>query len=153
MDSATAHDIARVLHSGQRTADGRRLIDHVERVAAAVPSEAQAVAFLHDALERTATTSAELSLQGCTPDELGAVLLLTRSADQSYGLHVLQIAYAPGEAGRLARIVKAADLEDHLEEGGRPPSAPPYRWAYRHITIAREWWGEAPPLPAVAAAV
>ena len=48
--------------------------------------------------------------------------------------HILGIAYARGPAGRLARLVKLADLDDHL---ARPWAAgdPPYAWARRHVAV------------------
>jgi Phospholipase_D-nuclease N-terminal len=53
-----------------------------------------------------------------------------------YELYILRVAYAPGAAGRLARVVKLADLDDHL---ARPwhPGDPPYAWARRHVAVAR----------------
>jgi hypothetical protein len=46
---------------------------------------------------------------------------------------VRRIAEAPGPAGRLARIVKLADLDDHLAHASIPPDAPPYAWARKHL--------------------
>jgi hypothetical protein len=44
------------------------------------------------------------------------------------------MAYARGAAGRLARVVKLADLDDHI---ARPwvTGDPPYAWARRHIAV------------------
>ena len=42
-------------------------------------------------------------------------------------------AEAPGAAGRLARIVKIADLDDHLAHATIPSDAPPYAWARKHL--------------------
>ena len=139
MDPRTAHEVARALHGEQVAASGGRVIEHVERVAAAVPPQARVVAFLHDVLERTETTVESPVLQGLSPDELAALRLLTRMPGEPYELYVLRIAYAPGPAGALARTVKAADLDDHLRPDTRPPRRhPPYRWARRHIAIARD---------------
>jgi hypothetical protein len=68
--------------------------------------------------------------------ELAALELLTRQAGESYELYILRIAYAPGAAGRLARVVKLAELDDHV---ARPwdPGDPPYAWARRHIAVGR----------------
>ena len=65
--------------------------------------------------------------------------LVTRAPGESYELHALRIAHAPGPAGRLARAVKRADLQEHLErdEGARFPGAPPYAWALVHIENAQ----------------
>jgi hypothetical protein len=71
---------------------------------------------------------------GLTPLELAALELLTRQAGESYELYILRIAYARGAAGRLARVVKLADLDDHI---ARPWVAgdPPYAWGRRHIAV------------------
>jgi hypothetical protein len=70
------------------------------------------------------------------PTELAALELLTRQAGESYELYILRIAYAPGAAGRLARVVKLADLDDHLARAWEPGD-PPYAWARRHIAVGR----------------
>ena len=85
-------------------------------------------------LEHSTTTTSELCGHGPTPLELAALELLTRQAGESYELYILRIAYARGAAGRLARVVKLADLDDHIV---RPWVAgdPPYAWARRHIAV------------------
>ena len=125
MDADTAGHIAHYSHLGRRTPRGVVRIDHIERVAAAVSEEARAVAFLHDVLEHTDTDGDELLAQGLTDVESAALALLTRGPGESYELHALRIVHAGGPAGRLAREVKLADLEDHLrdaayEQGDRP---------------------------------
>jgi hypothetical protein len=112
------------------------MIEHVERVAAAVARDSQPVAFLRDILEQTPTNVDALRRDGLTELELTALELLTRGPAESYELYVLRIAHAPGAAGRLARTVKLADLEDHLAEPWTP-HGPPYAWARRHILNAR----------------
>jgi hypothetical protein len=136
VDAATARSIAHSSHAGQRTATGATLDEHVERVAAGVPPEARVVAFLHDVLERTETGRDELVSAGLTDVELAAVELLTRRPGESYELYVLRVAHARGPEGRLARMVKMADLDDHLRFP-RPAGAPHYDWARRHIEFAQ----------------
>jgi hypothetical protein len=135
MDAAVARNVAHYSHLQQRDRRGERIVEHVARVVAAVPEEAQALAWLHDVLEQSPTTTAELCGHGLTGVELDALELLTRHAGESYELYILRVAYAPGAAGRLARLVKLADLDDHL---ARPwdPRDPPYAWARRHIAVA-----------------
>jgi hypothetical protein len=140
MDPATARGVAHYSHLGQRTRSGRPLIEHVERVAAAVPAEARTVAFLHDVLEWTPTGIEELRAQGLTALELASLRLLTPSPETDHDVHGLDIAYAEGPEGRLARAVKAAALRDHLDYGS--PEDRSAAWAYRHITIAQRWWGD-----------
>ncbi len=83
---------------------------------------------------RSPATTSELGGQGRTPVELAALELLTRQAGESYELYILRIAYARGAAGRLARLIKLAELDDHI---ARPWVAgdPPYSWARRHIAV------------------
>ena len=134
MDSAVARNVAYYSHVQQRDRHGEPIVEHVARVVAAVPEDAQAVAWLHDVPEHSPTTTAELRGHGLTGVELAALDLLTRQAGESYELYILRIAYAPGAAGRLARVVKLADLDDHV---ARPwdPGDPPYAWARRHIAV------------------
>jgi hypothetical protein len=134
MDPKVARNIAHYSHVERRDARGEPIVEHVARVVAAVPPEARAAAWLHDVLEQSPTTAAELRDQGLSAVELAALHLLTRTAGESYELYVLRIAYAPGAAGRLARTVKLADLDDHIARGW-VPGAPPYEWARRHIAV------------------
>jgi len=78
MDAFAAEDIARRIHAGQRGRGGRPLVEHLERVAAAVPPPARATAWLHDALETTAVAGEELRAAGLDADELDALALLAR---------------------------------------------------------------------------
>lgn len=66
--------------------------------------------------------------------------LLTRRADESYELHVLRIAYAPGPEGRTARLTQLAELDNCI---ARPwsPGDPPYAWARRHIAVGHAQLG------------
>jgi hypothetical protein len=136
MDAAVARNVAHYSHVQQRDRHGAPIVEHVARVVAAVPEEAQTLAWLHDVLEHSPTTTAELRGHGLTRVELAVLELLTRQAGESYELYILRIAYAPGAAGRLARVVKLADLDDHV---ARPwyPGDPPYAWARRHIAVGR----------------
>jgi hypothetical protein len=138
MDPSVAQRIARGSHGAQRDRFGELVIDHVERVAAAVPADARTTALLHDVLERTNVSVDDLRRGGLTSTELAAVLLLTRAPDESFELQVLTIEHTPGPAGRLARCVKLADLDDHLARELAPADAPAYAWARRHIARGRE---------------
>jgi hypothetical protein len=132
VDQAVATSAARDSHVHQRDRRGVPIVEHLARVVAAVPAEAQPLAWLHDVLEHSPTTS-ELCGQRLTPLELAALDLLTRRDDESYELYILRVAYARGAAGRLARVVKLADLEDHM---ARP---------WKSITEGE--WGPRPPPP------
>ena len=124
MDPAGAQDLAERLHQGQRDGAGAPLIDHVRRVAWAVPPDARVVAWLHEVLEYTAISELELLREGLSAGELRALRLLTRdrdsSSDTDYLAHVEMIARARGDGARIAQVVKRADLEDRLRNPRRP---------------------------------
>src|SRR3954471_2563991 len=137
MEPAVARNIAHYSHGYERDRFGELVVEHVARVAAAVPQGAEVTAWLHDVLEGSDTSPAELRHVGLTAVELAALELLTRAPTEVYELYVLRIAHAPGEEGRLARSVKLADLDDHLTHRQPPDGAPPYAWARRHISSAQ----------------
>jgi hypothetical protein len=136
MEAAVAREIAFYSHYGERTGSGELMLQHVERVAAAVPPGAQVVAWLHDVLEHSTTDVGELIGRGLTETEREALDLLTCAPGESFELHALRIAYAPGPAGTVARAVKLADLDDHLAHDLPSTTAPPRAWARRHMQIA-----------------
>jgi hypothetical protein len=138
MKQAAAHQLARTSHAGQRSRFGEPIIEHVARVATAVPVAARPAAWLHDLIELCPITQGELRRQGLTDDELAALALLTHAPDDSYETYVGRIADAPGPAGDLARVVKLADLDDHLAHSMFPPDAPPYAWARRRL-LTGQW--------------
>lgn len=146
MDTTDARGIALAAHYQSRNGHGELIIEHVARVAAAVPPEARKVAWLHDILEKTPVTLNELCEQGLGAVDAAALALLTRLDEESYEAHALRIAHAPGPAGHLARRVKLADLDDHLARAWACGD-PPYGWARHHLrgAVARE---DAAPAPA-----
>jgi hypothetical protein len=102
------------------------------------------VAWLHEVLEWTAVTEQELLIAGLTSDELRALRLLNRTtdshSDHRYLARLELIAHATGDSGRLARIVKTADLEDrslhpHVRRDGW---SPPYAQALKLLSAARD---------------
>jgi hypothetical protein len=138
MDAHVARSIAHHSHLSDRDRFDEPVIEHVERVAAAVPEHARSIAFLHDVLERTPTALGDLRAKGLTPLEQEALDILTRRPGERYELYVLRVAWAQGEAGALARLVKLADLDDHIGHLDPPEDTPPYGWARRHIVVAEE---------------
>lgn len=127
-----AVDLAERAHRRGTDRYGSPLIPHVFRVAAAVPAEARVVALLHETLESAAMTVDDLLWAGVGVGDLEAIRLLTRDrADDSAGYlaHAASIAGAPGNPGRLARIVKRADLLDrmtHVVSGAGVARRPPH---------------------------
>ena len=132
MDPAVARALAEALHVGERAQDGTPILLHLRRVARMVPAKARAVAWLHEALESTAVTEEALLIQGLTTDELRALRLLRHTtaarSDGVYLAHLELIAVAAGRSGRLARMVKIADLADRRLHPGVPRDewSPPY---------------------------
>jgi hypothetical protein len=135
MDAARARQIAHYSHRQQRDRFGRPLIEHVERVAAGVPADERAVAYLHDVLEWTATGVDELRAAGLTPAEERVLGILTRGRDESFELHAARVAAAMGFEGEVARDVRLADLDDHLAQHHLDDTRP-YAWARRRIAFA-----------------
>jgi hypothetical protein len=135
VDTARARAIAERLHKGHRQEDGTLLLDHIRRVAQAAHADARPVAWLHEALETTAVTERELLMHGLTVDQLRALRLLSRTSDSrsetAYFGHLERIARASGTSGRLARLVKTADLKDRCRHPSlrRDGWAPPYERA------------------------
>src|SRR4051812_21674066 len=138
MDALVARNIAHYSHLGCRDRFDDPVIEHVERVAAAVAADARTIAFLHDVLEGTTTGVDELRAQGLTLFEEAVLDVLTRRPGESYELYVLRVAWAGGDVGATARAVKLADLDDHLGQPDPPEGAPPYGWARRHLVVAGE---------------
>jgi hypothetical protein len=135
MNVLIARDLATASHMGQRTRSGELVLEHLARVAAAVGPGEQATAWLHDILERCEPRLEELRALGLTEVEGDALELLTRYPSECFELHALRIAHASGEAGRVARSVRLADLDDHLRHPALAGD-PPYAWARRHIANA-----------------
>lgn len=129
MQDAVARDIAFTIHAGQRGRDGRLILEHLAQVAGAVPPDARPAAWLHHA-------AGDLPDLGLSAVELEALDLLARGPAEPYELYVLRIAYAWGDAGRLARTVKLADLDDRLAHDVAGSATPPYAWARRRIAVA-----------------
>jgi hypothetical protein len=144
MDASVARAIAHAAHGQQRDRRGQLVTAHLERVASAGPTEVRALAFLHEIAELTDVSYERLRAAGLTDAEAEGLALLTKTDGESYELYALRIAHAPGVAGRMARAVKLAELDDHLTCAAttRDLSAPPYAWARRHIANAQMRRGE-----------
>jgi hypothetical protein len=106
LDPDRARALAESFHRGQRDSSGAPLIEHVRRVAAAVPGDARVVAWLHETLEHTSIPEEALLAEGLTTDELRALRLLTRNQDSRsnayYLAHVELLARAKGPGARIA---------------------------------------------------
>lgn len=143
--AGVARATARRIHAGQLTRLGEPLIEHVERVAGAVPADVRGIAYLHDVLERTDRALEELRELALTDTELAILALLARRPPETYRAYVMRIARADGHPGRIARAIKLADLDDHLRH--RPfKRSPAYAWARDQILASQRahWETRAP---------
>jgi hypothetical protein len=141
VNAEVAHAAARRVHAGQISRSGEPLIEHVERVANALPTEVRALAYLHEILERADGAMEELRDLGLNEIELAVLMLLTRRPDETYSAYVMRIARADGKAGRIARAVKLADLDDHLRQRRAGPH-PDYAWGRERILVSQRAHGE-----------
>ncbi|TXM65745.1 HD domain-containing protein [Methylobacterium sp. WL120] len=124
--SVDAELLARTLHADQFDKAGQPYVDHLRRVAdaaeqravmasvARLPIDVDAVvqaAWLHDVVEDTATTAADLLDAGYAPDVVTMVELLTKPETRvSYEERVTKII----DSGNLGAIlIKLSDNEDN----------------------------------------
>lgn len=125
-------------HRGQRYPSPERepYILHPLRVMLAVrPLRAQMAAVLHDVLEDTAVSVADLRGTGLPEEVVAAVVALTHEPSDSYSDYIERVAGNP-----LARRVKLADLADNLANNRRLARTPEvaaridrYRHAIRRL--------------------
>lgn len=105
-----AERLARRVHQGQLDKAGLPYIDHPRRVAAKlIERRAQTVAWLHDVLEDTPTTEAELRNQ-FDAAIVDAVVALTKVDGEASEMYFARV-----RSNELARQVKYADIHDNLD--------------------------------------
>jgi len=136
VDSENARAAARRIHAGQFARSGEPLMEHVERVASAVPADVRAIAYLHDVLEWSNGAMEEVRELGLGETELTALALLTRRSRETYKAYIMRIARARGAPGTIARAIKMADLNDHLRQR-RIERSPDYAWAREQIQASQ----------------
>lgn len=108
-----AVELATVAHQGQCDKAGQPYIGHLQRVASYVDPHnihAVAAALLHDSIEDTTLTAADLAALGIPPEVIEVVELLTRHDGQLPTDYYTQI-----RQHRLAREIKLADLADNTD--------------------------------------
>jgi hypothetical protein len=107
-----ARAVAEGIHGGNRD-----LLEHLQRVARAVPPRFRRVAWLHHAWDGAAGPR-DLASVGLTPEERGAIELLAQIDVPAPGWPELQPLYAiarvPGGTGHIARVVARASLWEQL---------------------------------------
>jgi len=98
-------------HRGQVDKAGKPYILHPLRVMLRLEdSAAQIVAVLHDVVEDTSVTLADLRAEGYSGEICDAVDCLSRRPGEAYEVFISRAAANP-----LARRVKLADLEDNMD--------------------------------------
>ncbi|WP_166360222.1 GTP pyrophosphokinase [Pseudomonas akapageensis] len=103
--------VAAKAHEGQRDKAGAAYILHPLRVMMRVDTtEQRIVAVLHDVLEDSAMTLADLAREGFPLKILAAVEALSRRPDESYQAFVERLSDDP-----LAKAVKLADIADNSD--------------------------------------
>ena len=133
---ALAYVTATAAHQGQTDKAGRPYIEHLERVARRVEMAGGteyevAAAYLHDIVEDTAISLAELAALGFPYFEVVELVgILTRAKGEVYATYIERIRFDE----RAIRI-KKADLLDHLREGGECPETlvPRYKKALAEL--------------------
>ncbi len=98
-------------HAGQTDKAGAPYLLHPLRVMLAVDHPvARIAAVLHDVIEDSDTTLADLRRMGFSREVVSAVDAVTHRAEESYEAFVLRAATDP-----LGKLVKRADLLDNLD--------------------------------------
>lgn len=131
--------LATRIHAGQMDKVGEEYIGHPLRVMAAVAHTAgpagvdayaaQAAAILHDVVEDSETTLADLAAAGYPPDVVTAVDALSHRPGESTRDYLARVAADP-----LAVVVKRADIQDNSDPGrlARLPADQAQRLAVRY---------------------
>ncbi len=103
--------LAAVAHQDQKDRYGNPFILHPLRVMMRLSDNTERiVALLHDVIEKTPCTYAELREQGFSDKVISAVDYLTRRQNEAYLEYIKRASKNP-----LAQKVKVADLQDHLD--------------------------------------
>ena len=114
--------IAARAHGAQRDRSGILELAHAVEVASALGEGAStdelAAAVLHDVIEDTDWTAEDLARAGVPPVVIEAVVHVSRIEEpekETYRAFIARTAAADGEAGRIARRVKLADVLTNME--------------------------------------
>ena len=103
--------ISKKAHAGQVDKAGVDYIQHPLYVASQVKTEQEkAVALLHDVLEDSNITAADLLAYGLSNEVVTAVQILTKKKGQSYQEYLEKV-----KTNDLARVVKLADLKHNSD--------------------------------------
>lgn len=134
--------LATEAHRGQRDKAGRPYILHPLRLMFRQKSpEAMIIAVLHDVVEDTALTFADLEQAGFPASVITALTLLTHDKELPYMEYIAGIA-----KNSLAILVKLADLQDNMDISRIPqPTSKDYSRlekyskAFQYLSNFRDW--------------
>lgn len=105
-----AIQVARRAHEGQLDKSGRPYIAHPLRVMGTVSGEHERMAaVLHDVVEDTSVTLADLTAAGCPEEVLAAVAAISKQPGEDQAAYLARVAANP-----IARLVKRADIADNM---------------------------------------
>ncbi|HEX6358223.1 HD domain-containing protein [Actinophytocola sp.] len=105
-----AIQVARRAHEGQLDKSGRPYIAHPLRVMGALRDEHERMAaVLHDVVEDTSVTLADLRAAGCPEQVLSAVAAISKQPGEDQEAYLARVAANP-----IALAVKRADLADNM---------------------------------------
>jgi len=105
-----AIQVARRAHEGQLDKSGRPYIGHPLRVMGSLRDEHERMAaVLHDVVEDTTVTLADLKAAGCPEEVLAAVAAISKQPDEDQATYLARVAANP-----IARAVKRADIADNM---------------------------------------
>lgn len=103
--------IAREAHAGQVDKSGNPYIDHPLRVMIRVKgAHAQMAAVLHDVVEDTPVTAADLRAAGCPEPVVATVIALSKQPGEATADYLRRVAADP-----VAVAVKRADIGDNSD--------------------------------------
>lgn len=140
-----AEALARQHHAGQTDRSGVPYIEHVEAVARSPylsSSRHRQVAWLHDIVEDTDVTLADLAAAGFSADVVHAVDLLTHTPGQPRRGYITAIARDP-----LARPAKQADNRHNLSRNSDLADDQTRKRLYEKYTREWVWLHEEPTDP------
>ena len=110
-DLQRAIEIAVSAHQGQRQPNGLPYVLHPLKLMLAMNSiPSQIVAVLHDVVEDSEWTLAQLANEGFSPEIIAALDCLTHRSSEDYFAYIDRIKPNP-----IARQVKLADLKDNMD--------------------------------------
>ena len=105
-----AIQVARRAHEGQLDQSGRPYISHPLRVMGSLRDEHERMAaVLHDVVEDTTVTLADLQAAGCPEEVLAAVAAVSKQPGEDQATYLARVAANP-----IARAVKLADIADNM---------------------------------------